>query len=150
VFRSFHRCAAKLVSSSAPVIAYNYDTRLAWSEKVVLTVKTNRACPPPATAYENCRLGSALLSGARIHCGVSFVSRQSYPAVLAPSYLITLSAWTRRCCGMTRPSCWEVLRLMKISNLDASFTGRSPGLAPFRISTTYSAARRYKTAKFAP
>ena len=33
-------CAANPVFSSAPWIADYYDTRLAWSDKVVLTVKT--------------------------------------------------------------------------------------------------------------
>ena len=73
-----------------------------------------------------------------------------WPAVIKHYYLITLSAWTSTCCGTTRPSCCAVFRLMKISNLAGSFTGKSPGLVPFRISTTYSAARRYKSDAFAP
>jgi hypothetical protein len=68
----------------------------------------------------------------------------------AADYLITLSACSSMRCGITRPSCSAVLRLMTISNLAGSLTGRSPGLAPFRISTTYSAARRYKSSRFGP
>ena len=56
--------------------------------------------------------------------------------------LITLSALTSTCCGTTTPICCAVFKLTKISNFDGSLTGRSPGLAPFKISTVYSAARR--------
>ena len=77
-------------------------------------------------------------------------SLRRFLVVKKVGYLITLSAWTKMFCGITTPSCWEVLRLMKISNLEASFTGRSPGLAPFKISTAYSAARRYQSAKLGP
>lgn len=67
---------------------------------------------------------------------------QESGVVVSAGYLITLSAWISKCCGMTIPSSCAVLRLTNISNFCGSFTGKSPGLAPFKISTVYSAARR--------
>ena len=44
--------------------------------------------------------------------------------------------------GMVRPSALAVLRLMASSNFVGCSTGRSAGWAPFRILSTYVAARR--------
>jgi hypothetical protein len=49
------------------------------------------------------------------------------------AYRITSSAWKRRVGGMVRPSASAVLRLMTSSNVVGCSTGRSAGLAPFRI-----------------
>jgi hypothetical protein len=48
------------------------------------------------------------------------------------------------------PSAFAVLRLMIRSNFVGCSTGRSPGFAPFRILSTYSAARRNRFALFGP
>jgi hypothetical protein len=54
----------------------------------------------------------------------------------APPYLMTSSAKTRRCGGIVIPRAWAVFRLMSRSNFVGRSTGRSAGLAPFRILST--------------
>jgi hypothetical protein len=54
---------------------------------------------------------------------------------------ITSSARRSSDCGIVSPSAFAVFRLMTNSNLVGSSTGRSPGLAPFRILSTKYAAR---------
>src|SRR5262249_8095179 len=61
---------------------------------------------------------------------------------LAALHSITLSARVRRVGEMSRPIAFAVLRLMTSSNFVGCSTGSSAGLAPFRILSTYSAARR--------
>ena len=56
-------------------------------------------------------------------------SRQRCLAV----YLTTLSARYSNDCGIVMPICFAVLRLITSSNLVGCSTGRSAGLAPFRI-----------------
>src|SRR6267378_7839123 len=51
-------------------------------------------------------------------------------------YSITWSARPRTDGGIVRPSAFAVLRLMTNSNLVGCSTGRSAGLAPFRIRST--------------
>src|SRR5882762_1631152 len=58
---------------------------------------------------------------------------------------ITSSARDSNDGGIVSPSAFAVLRLMTSSNLVGCSIGRSPGLAPFRILTTYFAARRYRS-----
>src|SRR5207253_4089595 len=48
-------------------------------------------------------------------------------------HLITLSARSRTSGGIVRPICFAVLRLITSSNFVGCSTGRSAGLAPFRI-----------------
>src|SRR5262249_16953807 len=61
---------------------------------------------------------------------------------VAALHSITSSACCRNGSGMARPSAFAVLRLTISSNLVGSWTGKSPGLAPLRIRSTYDAARR--------
>ena len=62
--------------------------------------------------------------------------------VLAAPYSITSSARARRVGGIVRPRALAVFRLMTSSNFVGCSTGRSAGLAPFRILSTKAAARR--------
>ena len=55
---------------------------------------------------------------------------------------ITSSARIKIDCGMVRPRAFAVFRLITNSNLVGRSTGRSPGLAPFRILSTQLAERR--------
>jgi hypothetical protein len=48
-------------------------------------------------------------------------------------YLITLSALASTFCGIVTPICFAVLRLITSSNFVGCSTGKSAGLAPFRI-----------------
>jgi len=57
-------------------------------------------------------------------------------------YLITLSARTSIESGILMPRAFAVLTLTISSNLVGCSIGRSAGLAPFRILSTYVAARR--------
>src|SRR5262249_38499999 len=61
---------------------------------------------------------------------------------LAPFHSITSSARASSVGGTVRPSACAVIRLMTSSNFVACSTGRSPGFAPRKILSTYSAARR--------
>jgi hypothetical protein len=51
-------------------------------------------------------------------------------------YLITLSARWSRSTGIVRSICFAALRLMTNSNFVACCTGKSAGLAPFKILST--------------
>ncbi len=55
---------------------------------------------------------------------------------------ITSSARCWRCKGTSRPSVLAVLRLITSSNLVGACTGRSAGLAPLKMRSTYEAERR--------
>ena len=57
-------------------------------------------------------------------------------------HLITLSAFISVHCGIVRLICFAVLRLITNSNFVGCSTGRSAGLAPFRILSTKYATRR--------
>src|SRR5215470_425314 len=63
--------------------------------------------------------------------------RYSMPVYLGAS-LITLSARNSTDCGIVRLSAFAVLRLMTNSNFVGCSTGRSAGLVPFRILSTYT------------
>ena len=55
---------------------------------------------------------------------------------LAPSHLITLFARSSTRTGIVRPICFAAFRLMTNSNFVACCTGKSAGLAPFKILST--------------
>src|SRR4051812_14141670 len=59
-----------------------------------------------------------------------------------PLHSITSSARASSVAGTSMPSALAVVRLITSSNLVGCSTGRSPGFAPRRILSTYSAARR--------
>src|SRR4030095_13828454 len=63
-------------------------------------------------------------------------------AVNGVFHRITLSARASTFCGIVRPICYAVLRLISSSNFVGCSTGRSAGLAPLRILSTYVATRR--------
>src|SRR5215813_15180452 len=63
----------------------------------------------------------------------------------AHAYLITLSARYSTDCGIVTPICLAALRLTMSSKFFGCSTGRSAGLAPFKILSTKVAARRYKS-----
>jgi hypothetical protein len=65
-------------------------------------------------------------------------------------YSITSSACAISVAGTVRPSALAVLRLMTNSNLVGCWTGKSEGLAPLRILSTYVAVCRDKSGRFAP
>src|SRR5262249_11360604 len=69
---------------------------------------------------------------------------------LAPLHSITSSAVCRNGSGMVRPSAFAVLRLMTSSYLVGCWTGRSLGLTPLRIRSTYPAACRNMSASSGP
>ncbi len=56
--------------------------------------------------------------------------------LLPNAYLITLSARISVHCGIVRPICFAVLRLITNSNFIGCSTGRSAGFVPFRILST--------------
>src|SRR5689334_16517911 len=66
------------------------------------------------------------------------------------AYRITLSALARMLGGIVNPICFAALRLITNANFVGCSTGRSAGLAPLRILSTYVAARRSKSRKLTP
>jgi hypothetical protein len=67
--------------------------------------------------------------------------RYSMPVYPGAS-LITLSARYSIDCGMMRPICLAVFRLITSSNFVGCSTGRSAGLAPFRSQDSVHTAKR--------
>src|SRR5262249_17382470 len=65
-------------------------------------------------------------------------------------YWITSSARSDSDGGIVRPSALAVLRLMTSSNVVGCSTGRSSGLAPLRILSTYVAVRRHRPKMLVP
>src|SRR5262249_54533685 len=76
------------------------------------------------------------LPGLNLRCSIS-------------DYLITLSARANTFGIIVTPICWAVFRLITSSNLDAFSTGKSAGLAPFRILSKYTTACRELSASLA-
>jgi hypothetical protein len=60
-----------------------------------------------------------------------------------PHHSITSSARARSVEGTSRPRTLAAFRLITSSYLFGACTGRSAGFSPFRIRSTYRAARRY-------
>jgi hypothetical protein len=65
-------------------------------------------------------------------------------------YSISSSARAYSVSGMVRPRALAVLRLMTKSTLVACWTGKSPGLSPFRIRAVYWPTTRHSSAGRAP
>ncbi len=65
-------------------------------------------------------------------------------------YSITSSARASSVGGIAKPIALAVVRLITSSNLVGCSIGRSPGFAPRKILSTYSAARRNRSTMFAP
>src|SRR5690349_7111936 len=68
----------------------------------------------------------------------------------SPFHSITSSARLSRAGEMAVPTDFAVLRFIASSNLTGCSTGRSPGLAPFKILATYPADCRYMSGKLGP
>ncbi len=68
----------------------------------------------------------------------------------AVTHLNTLSARASTFGGIVTPICFAVFKSITSSNFFGCSTGRSAGLAPLRILSTYVAARRNKSGVFAP
>jgi hypothetical protein len=67
-----------------------------------------------------------------------------------PPYSITSSARESNEGGTVRPSALAVFMLITSSNLDGCSTGKSAGLVPLRILSTWPHARRNRSAKSGP
>jgi hypothetical protein len=67
-------------------------------------------------------------------------SRELCDQLATSHHWITSSARSSSDCGIVSPSAFAVLRLMTNSNFVGCSTGRSAGLAPFKILSTYFAA----------
>src|SRR4030095_150445 len=63
----------------------------------------------------------------------------------APHSLPLISALANTFGGMVKPICLAALRLIIKSNFFGGSIGKSPGLAPFNILSTYVAARRNRS-----
>ena len=68
----------------------------------------------------------------------------------AGCHSITSSARTSNVGETVRPSVLAVLRFITSSNFVGCWTGRSAGFAPFKMASTYMAARRTRSVKSVP
>src|SRR5262244_1423827 len=75
---------------------------------------------------------------------------QHMDTVAVSRHFMTVSALANTFGGMVRPICFAAFRLMMNSNFFGCSTGRSAGLAPFRILSTYVAVRRSKSVTLTP
>ena len=73
-----------------------------------------------------------------------------WPLTSDDYHRITLSALASTLGGMVKPICLAALRLMTNSNFVGCSTGRSAGLAPLSILSTYVAARLSRSLMLAP
>ncbi len=97
----------------------------------------------PANSFLTIRLIRGECDPAR---SAASVVRKKEPSV----HSITSSASNCIEFGTSIPRTFAVLRLMTKSNLVGCSTGSSPGFAPRKILSTYSAARWYRAGLFAP
>src|SRR6266478_672890 len=109
-----------------------------------LSVGLSSAAAPP----QNTQMRKSQQRGWRPRFFYSWVS-SDYCRLVLP-HLITLSALVKTLGGIVRPICLAVFRLIISSNFFGCSTGRSAGLLPFRILSTYVGARRYKSVKLTP
>jgi len=72
------------------------------------------------------------------------------PASVLTGHRITSCAWKSTLGGIVRPRAVAVFRLMTSSKRVGCSTGKSAGLAPFRILSMYMAPRRNNSGRLAP
>ena len=94
--------------------------------------------------YATCTDTCPLLTG-----GVA-EERHGHGSRASTRYSITFVAWRRTTCGIVIPSCLAVFRFTVRLNFIGCCTGRSAGCAPFKILSTYVAARRYMSSQSGP
>src|SRR5262249_31566819 len=111
---------------------------------------------PLLECHEACLHSRIILGIARQHADPSYLlgllrARRERPGrrraaeqryERAPFHSIPLSARASKVGGISRPRALAVLRLMISSNLAEACTGRSAGLVPLRMRSTYVAACR--------
>jgi hypothetical protein len=94
-------------------------------------------------------LNNATVASCRIQSWEKSVNT-GIAACFSGYHLITLSARASTLGGIVRPICFAAFRLMMNSNFCGCSTGKSAGFAPFKILSTYVAARRSKSSTLTP
>jgi len=100
-----------------------------------------KAAPAPIIAR---RRGNPLVICVTLPLDMSFLRSGFFIAICgfsSPLHSITVSALTSNVYGIARPNVFAVFWLITNSNLVGACTGKSAGLVPFRIRSTYVAAR---------
>ncbi len=117
----------------------------------IVTANVRVQPPPKAVGCDALLCGILLCTPWPSACLLTAMSRpsplhlKSLPSGLsqaAATYSITRSARSRTDCGISNPIALAVFMFTTISNFVGCSIGKSPGLAPFRILSTYVAARR--------
>jgi hypothetical protein len=109
--------------------------------------------PTPSPAPCKClhNRTTSLHSSERTKCAKNCRAHvQQCPKINCALYSITSLARNRMDGGRSTPMVLAVSRLTASSNLVGCSIGRSRGLVPWAIRSTYSAARRYIAVKLAP
>ena len=154
VFLFFPRLFRKTIfsesHSGATVDSLGYKSRLHGFQGICNIVSSccqgsNLSYPVNRSGMLDCKtcllMGDPLAAGNLRH-GPSSIGfkensvQSSHRNLVFCRHLITLSALYSKDCGMVRPICFAVLRLITSSNFVGCSTGKSPGLAPFRILST--------------
>ena len=81
----------------------------------------------------------------RLAPGHKRLPRLDVPKVRFAPLLDHSSVWASNVGGIDRPTAFAVFILITTGNLVGCSTGRSIGLAPLRILSTYNAARSYSS-----
>jgi hypothetical protein len=120
--------------------------------EVIATPAVSRALQPALVPRSGCWASAPVpgSAGAPPHLAtdtgvvLSPVCSSSPLRSSASPYWMTSFAWNRNVGGRVKPSALAVLRLTINSNLWARSTGKSAGLAPFRILSTKTAERWHR------
>src|SRR5262245_51817452 len=123
----------------------NASTTTALPEAVLLSRKPIRGTLPACCASEDAQNAENNAVSAK----QMTVFLIGFLRVCALCYLITLSALASTLGGIVKPICLVVFRLITNSNFIGCSTARSAGFVPFRILSTYTAARRKFSASLA-
>src|SRR5262249_23182247 len=126
------------VVASGPSSRVGLDLRIGVAARNPVLFDTLLANGHSEFALGECRLFLPLSVG-HLYAGRDSVEAEAHSSKKRASihYWITSSARSSSDGGIVRPSALAVLRLMTSSNLVGCSTGKSAGLAPLRILSTY-------------
>ena len=96
---------------------------------------------PVASGWSGCRVGLAPTGKRRLVTAHANSGLMQCSKLCVYSIILSASCWS--CNGISSPSALAVFMLMVNTSLVGNSTGNSAGLAPFRILSTKSAARRW-------
>jgi hypothetical protein len=137
------RFKGRVEKAAVHELALNPDTFTGRTDEMILSTLVHEMCHVWQETY-----GGKRSRGYHGGTNLTQVGRKADRAHIAveasvvAAQRITSSARKRSVGGIVRPSALAVLRLMTSSNFQGCSTGRSAGLAPFKILSTYTVVWR--------